>query len=457
MLKILLSSSAFFPHSFGGGEVYVYRLAKELLRRGHDVNVLTRVHHRGTKGPYAIDRYNYENIPVISFALDPDGISAAEAQTEFGPLVSEALRAAMSEVRSDIVHINGMKPALISLCGEMGIPHVVTAHHAGIVCPSGGLVKSNGSICDGPMDPKYCVPCDSFSRRPRWYTGGAIGKIPSWIYRPLGERLNKLASLSYIERGLIYPWLIEQKIAVKKEVMEKLPFIIAPSKSIRDLLVRNGCDPHKIAVLHHGIEPLKAPPIEGLHNRPVRFGYMGRIDPSKGLHMLMKAAELLQDGKSLELHIFGAARNADDEYYKKKIFTGYRGNARIFDHGFVPQNRLSEAYARIDVLVVPSLLPEAFGLVVPEAFSAGRPVIVFNSGALPEMIRHQVDGFIIEKNDSKSLAEFMQKIIEQPNLVIEMSRRIPRILMVKEHVDDIEKIYSKVINEKMGQYQMQVV
>jgi glycosyltransferase involved in cell wall biosynthesis len=264
----------------------------------------------------------------------------------------------------------------------------------------------------------------------------------------MGEMLNNIKKLPHIGRGLIYPWLIEQSISAEKKLLEEAGLIIAPSMAIRELLIRNGCGASKIILLPHGIEPLKKSIFETFAGRLIRFGYVGRIDPLKGLHILLKAMERLSNGKICELHIFGASRNPWDEEYRSKTLSNYNGKAIVFDHGLIAHEKLDEAYASIDILVVPSVLPEAFGLVVAEAFSAGRPVIVMNSGALPEIVRDGVDGFVVERNDSEALAEAMQKFIDNPDLIIEMSRQILPVKTIHQYVDEVEKIYHQLISTR---------
>jgi glycosyltransferase involved in cell wall biosynthesis len=446
-VKILISAPAFFPHSFGGGEIWVYRVSKELLKRGHLVKVLTPGQWKGGKDPYFIDSYIFENIPVVSFILNPKDVSYKESQLKFGPMTSNILYNILHEHRPDIVHINGVKSGLRSLCSELNIPHLVTAHHMGIACPAGGLLRSDYSICDKPANHQDCVPCCTYLRSPKWYTGGLLGQIPSWIYRPIGKALNRVKNLPYLGRGLIYPWLIEQLIESEKILLSQAKYFIAPSQTVKELLTRNNCEPSKITVLPHGIELLGKSPFEPFSGRLIRFGYIGRIDPSKGLHILLKAVESLSsNGKLCELHIFGATRNPWDEEYRKRTLVNYGGNSKIIDHGLIPPEKIKDAYQNIDVLAVPSILPEAFGLVVAEAFSAGRPVIVANSGALEEQVRNGRDGFIVERNNSKALAEAMQKFIESPNLVLEMSNQIPPVKTIQEHVDEVEKIYQSLIH-----------
>ena len=93
-MKILIAAPTFFPYSFGGGEMYAYRLAKELLRRGHLVEVLCPLkwdESGRSREIYEIKEYQYENIPVISFCLNVDKISYLERSTGYGSVTFEIL------------------------------------------------------------------------------------------------------------------------------------------------------------------------------------------------------------------------------------------------------------------------------------------------------------------------------------------------------------------------------
>jgi glycosyltransferase involved in cell wall biosynthesis len=447
-IDIILSAAQFLPYSFGGGEVYVYRLSKELLERGHRVMVLVKHPWNTGKGDYVVDNYTYKGIRVISISLNPKFIDAAERNIGFSPLTNDVLKRVLTQFRPNVVHINGLKTSLVNACDELKVPHLVTAHHMGIACPAGGLLRSDYSICDKPANYQNCVPCCCYLKAPKWYTGGFLGQIPSWMYRPIGKALNRVKNLPYLGRGLIYPWLIEQLIDSEKILLSQTKYFIAPSQAVEELLTRNGCEPSKITVLSHGIEPLGKSPFEPFFGRLVRFGYIGRIDPSKGLHILLKAMEILTlNGKLCELHIFGAARNPWDEEYRKKTLANYRGKGKILHHGLILPEKIKKAYQDIDVLVVPSILPEAFGLVVAEAFSAGRPVIVTNSGALQEQVRNGIDGFVVERNNSEALAEAMQGFIDNPDLITEMSRHILPVKTIEQHVDELLEVYHHVVQK----------
>lgn len=444
-LKILISAALFYPHSFGGGETYIYRLAKELLCRGHEVRVLAQAPHEEIDASHEVSHYDYNGVQVTSLRINPSAVSPREGHTGFGQVVCEAVRDILSEFRPDLVHINAMKPALVSICNELDIPHVVTAHHAGIVCPAGGLLRKDGSICSGVVSEALCVPCCTRLRWAKLNIGGLIGCLPEQFFRPLGKRLNeKEGGLKYLERGLIYPWLVEQSIAIKREMLEQAKVIVAPSRYMRDVLLRNGTPPEKIRLVHHGVEPLKTSAGENNPGVSVRFGYVGRIEPGKGLHLLLEAARLLPDGAECEVHIFGATRNRWDEDYFQKALAAYRGKSKVIHHGFVAPDKLAEAFESFDVLVVPSILPESFGLVVLEAFSAGRPVIVADSGALPELVRGETDGLIVARNNSAALAEAMMKFLSNQATLAAMTRRITPVRDIRQHTEEIEAIYSQI-------------
>lgn len=439
-MKILLSVPAFLPHSFGGGEVYVERLARALRERGHEAIVLTA---SPAAAPAADGAYVYQGTSVRTFFANPG--SWRERYTGDGPAYTGAIRRILEELRPDIVHINGWKPACAEVCRSLGVPHVTTAHHAGIACPAGTLVTPDGGICPRTMSTRACVPCASRSRRPRWGAGRALGMLPRPLYRALGRRLDAAPRLSFLERGLIHPWLVDEGIRSKRGLLEDPSPIIAPSQFMKEVLVRNGRAPESVPLVRHTIEPLARAPIEPFEGRPIRFGYVGRIEPLKGLSTLLTALSMMREAARCELHVYGAPRTPWDEVHAAKIFAAYRGGARVVRHGRVDPADLSLVYSSFDVLVVPSLVPESFGLVVLEAFSAGRPAVVFSSGALPELVRDGVDGVVVPRRDAASLAGVLQRFIDDPEQLRAFADRTRVLNGMKNHVDEVLEVYARAL------------
>jgi glycosyltransferase involved in cell wall biosynthesis len=305
-------------------------------------------------------------------------------------------------------------------------------------------------LCDKPANPKWCIPCCS-----KWrvmdktfgsVSGSLLGQIPRWVYHPAGQICRKYKRAPFFIRALRYPFLVEKMMDGDRVILHQSKFIISPSQAMKELLVRNGVSPEKIFLLPHGIEPLGPVSIDPLNDRPIRFGFIGSIGLAKGLRVLINALELVSPQENCELHVFGGVTGKSNNDYLAKSLRNYNGKAKIINHRFIPHDKLYEAYKNIDILVVPSIYLEVFGLVVLEAFSAGRPVIVSKSGGPAELVTDGVDGFVVERNNAKALAEAMQKFINNPELIKKMSNQLKKVRTIQEYVSDIEKIYFRMVS-----------
>jgi glycosyltransferase involved in cell wall biosynthesis len=140
-----------------------------------------------------------------------------------------------------------------------------------------------------------------------------------------------------------------------------------------------------------------------------------------------------------ELHVIGAAHSKWEKRYLRRIAIP----ARVTFHGHLTGESLPEAWARCHVTVLPSIYLEVFGLVIPESFSLGRPVIVTDCGGPPELVRNGVDGFVVPPNDAAALATAMQQFVDNPHMASEMAARLPFPRTMNEHIADLEKVYAK--------------
>lgn len=447
-MRIMLSSAGFFPIAHGGGQVYVYRVAKELLKRGHEVRIVTSGPWNGGVAATALVRYTYENIPVVSFSLNPNKTGYTESQLGFGSLTMKVLHEALNEFRPDIVHINGIKPELISVCSELNIPHLVTAHHPGFVCPAGTLLTREQALCQRPAQDDNCAICCSRQRISNPLLGNVIGRLPKSISRSVGKTIGQRTGPPFLLRALAYPWLIQESLRSKRFVLDMAQLIIAPSKTIRNYILLNSGDERKVIVVPHGIEPLPKMGISPSGRPFVRFGFMGTFGVAKGFHVLVQALEQIRTDTVCELHAFGSPQLPWEKFYLEETMKSYHGVPKVIFHPRIDHRDLYKAFSEFDVLIVPSVYLEVFGLVVLEAFSVGRPVIVSKSGGPEEIVRDEIDGFVVERNNSKALAEAMQKFIDNPNLILEMSKQIRPVKTIQQYVDEIEKIYHRLISTK---------
>jgi glycosyltransferase involved in cell wall biosynthesis len=145
------------------------------------------------------------------------------------------------------------------------------------------------------------------------------------------------------------------------------------------------------------------------YNTPnVRIGVIGRISPEKGQAEFLRAVRLLYPdlprGKFLICGgpLFSSASAlryaAELEALAKDLpveFTGWQQN-------------IDSVLSTLDLLVVPSAPVDATPRVILEAFAAGVPVIAFASGGIPEIVEHNVTGFLVEQRSHEALAAAMR-------------------------------------------------
>lgn len=159
------------------------------------------------------------------------------------------------------------------------------------------------------------------------------------------------------------------------------------------------------AVIHDAYVAPTPPRAPQATRAPLRLGFLGRIDPLKGIGLLLQTltTELAEGDWTLAIGGQGAA-------YEEQLKTRH-ADPRISFLGFVaPTNFLS----RIDALVVPSLWAEPFGRVVIEAFAHGVPVVGSDRGGIPEIIEAERTGLIFEPTERGSLARALGDLLGDP-------------------------------------------
>jgi glycosyltransferase involved in cell wall biosynthesis len=119
----------------------------------------------------------------------------------------------------------------------------------------------------------------------------------------------------------------------------------------------------------------------------------------KGLGVLLEALARLRDRHDiLMLSVGKSAPPATDAVHVQHL--GAIANDRL----------LAIAYNAADVFVAPSL-QEAFGQTVIEAMACGVPVVGFEAGGIPDLIRHGITGFLVPPNDANGLATRLQNLL----------------------------------------------
>jgi glycosyltransferase involved in cell wall biosynthesis len=153
--------------------------------------------------------------------------------------------------------------------------------------------------------------------------------------------------------------------------------------------------------------------------RPPTIGYLARLAPAKGLHVLVDAFVELRRRPGMEdarLHLAGWLGKSDQEYAEeqfRKLRDHGLGDAFVYA-GTVDRRQKIEFLRGIDVLSVPTTYREPKGLYVLESLAAGVPVVQPDHGAFPELLAATGGGRLTPPNDSAALADELARLLADP-------------------------------------------
>jgi glycosyltransferase involved in cell wall biosynthesis len=155
-------------------------------------------------------------------------------------------------------------------------------------------------------------------------------------------------------------------------------------------------------------------------SRPPTVGYLARLAPEKGLHLVCAAVLALRQQPamaSVRLCVagwLGAAHRRYAEESLRRLRLGAGGGLDFRGEVTIEQKR--QLLAEIDVLCVPSPYPEPKGLYVLEAMAAGVPVVAPAHGAFPELIADTGGGRLFQPNDVAQMAAVLTELLGDPAL-----------------------------------------
>lgn len=195
-----------------------------------------------------------------------------------------------------------------------------------------------------------------------------------------------------------------------RRAFELVDHFIAPSDYLRRRFIDWGLAPDRISVIangHHrrrpeGWTPTRSP---GLN----QFGFFGQFVDAKGIDVLLAAAAMAAEATddTIEIKVFGGNKEYASEDYIAKIdaiLADAPDNLRITELGPYSRENVFDLMTSVDWVVVPSVWPETFGLVVSEAWDARRPVLAARAGGLGERIEDGVNGLRFLPGSATQLA-----------------------------------------------------
>ncbi|MBN2806382.1 MAG: glycosyltransferase family 4 protein [Prolixibacteraceae bacterium] len=193
----------------------------------------------------------------------------------------------------------------------------------------------------------------------------------------------------------------------------------------------------KINTVHLGVDPADYE-FSNAAQRKREIGYLSRMNAENGMEVLVDAFILLKKEARFDdvhLHITGGKTGEDTEFIKHQKQKLEHAGIRSFAHfweGFEGTHR-KNFLKRMQLMSVPVLNGEAFGIYLTEAMASGIPVVQPALGAFPEIVNTAGGGVIYEPNTPEALAKAWADLLDDPKKIEQLSNEARA--SVEKHFD----------------------
>jgi D-inositol-3-phosphate glycosyltransferase len=227
-------------------------------------------------------------------------------------------------------------------------------------------------------------------------------------------------TLSQIKRqarvGEIEP---AERTAGEAKVIQSADSIVVFSQHEKDALI-HLYDAHddKIEIIPCGVDVDLFQPLDqemsrrklGIQDSKVVL-YVGRLEPLKGVDILLKAVAQLEQRGLVKTLIVGGELEEDSEMDRLKSLSRDLGiSEQVSFLGRMDQRELPAYYSAADICVVPSYY-ESFGFVALESMACGTPVIASRVGGLPTIVKNSLNGYLIPWHCPEPFADGMEVLL----------------------------------------------
>lgn len=361
-MKILFITAKYYPEGAGAGRS-VRNLAEAVVESGHEAVVL-RLSKDGQKREEILDGVKIIYLPLRNiYWLDAKPSNPLvrllwHAIDSYNILAARDVGKILDTEKPDIVNsniISGFSVAIYKAVKKRGIKLVHTMRDYYLMCPQSGMF-AGGHACE-----EICAKCKPFAAVRRHEARNVDLFLSNSNY--VAQRHKSLGAIG------------EDKITYVQYNMNQDENIAAPKTLSK--------------------------------NNTIRFGFIGRLDPVKGLEIMLEATKHLKS-QNWSLKIAGEGKPD----YLASLHALWPDD-RIEYLGFTKPD---DFYNNIDILICPSVYAEPLPRVVYEAYRAALPVIASDTGGTPEIVDPGKTGFIYNAKDSNALAALMDKLMQDPEL-----------------------------------------
>ncbi len=410
-MRILSVSNYYPPFEVGGYEQLCRDVARRLTARGHVVAVLTS--NRGREGQETDEEITVHRTLVIQ---PQSGLRIGPAVQSFitRPFVEAQNRRALLRL---VAHF---RPDVIFVWNLQGLPQELavdaeTRTQAAVAYWLAGYT---------PAEP------DSFWK---YWTAPAHG---STLLRGSKQIVAKLA--------------VAQMRLEGKPVQPMMRHAAVVSEYMRQKCVAEDTLPADARIIYNGVELDQFVPVQREFDGRLRLLVAGRVSEDKGIHTAIMAVKTLvsQGVTGISLDIVGAGPDSYLDHLRSLIVSGgVESFVQLRD--WVDRSAMPCLMANSDVLILPSVYPEALPRVALEAMAAGLVVVATPVGGTQEIVEHNISGLLFRPGDAADLAKAINRLLSEPalsaRLAAEGRQRVVSRFSLDNMVDGVERLLQDAV------------
>jgi len=217
------------------------------------------------------------------------------------------------------------------------------------------------------------------------------------------------------------------------------------SERARQTFIERGVRSEKVHVIRPAVDLTHFYPVQKEDNM-FRVLASSSIDPRKGIYYLLQAFVDARIPNSELLLIGGTG----DRWSKRMLgrFISWNRNIRnlVIDVMAAP---VASSYGTASVVVHPAL-EDGYGLTIPQALAAGRPVIATKESGASELIRCGENGFVVDSRSVTGIRDYLRLLANDRNLLDAMTEAAPHTvthLSYESFARDVAKFYGSVLSD----------
>jgi glycosyltransferase involved in cell wall biosynthesis len=281
--------------------------------------------------------------------------------------------------------------------------------------------------------------------------GGILGRlaaklcgVPHVVHTPHGHvfygHFGALRSKLFLWIEKVFSSITDRTVALTRgEKNDYIDMAVCPAEKL--LTIHSGVDLQKFSPACE--KKLQKKRALRLSAQATIIGFVGWLLPIKGPHCLLDAMEHIWSEHADASLVLVGKGDLEDELRHEVLRKHAAEKVRFL--GWRPD--IHEIMPLFDMLVLPSR-NEGMGRVLVEAMAAGKPVIASDTGGIPDLVKHGVNGLLFPPGDEMKLAEHIEYLISNPGVAKQMGkvgRQMCRHFSLESMIRKLDRMYEDLL------------